>query len=88
MSATYAALVDEARLRWIEQRDHRAAYARAAAKGDRLAIGLMGMDGLAEARQARLADIGRVLAAVSAAHERDAYALAAVIGRPLERDAT
>lgn len=85
---TYASLVTEARLMWIEKRDHRSAYAKAATKGDRLAIGLMGMDGLAEARQARLADIGRVLAAVSAAHERDPDALAAVIGSPLERDAS
>jgi hypothetical protein len=84
---TYASIVDEARLIWSEKRDWIAAYHTSAARGDRLALGHMAMDGINKHRLGTLAEIGKVLAAVAEAHQRDPAALAAVIGDPLAKPA-
>jgi hypothetical protein len=80
----YQPLLDECRLLHSETRDWIAAYRASAEKGDRLAQGHMAMDGINTARFETRTRLGRLVAAVVAADERDPDALRSVIGDPLE----
>ena len=79
----YAALVDQARLIYMERKDQIDALPAAAEKGNAIAKAKMATIDHLKHRLATIGQIGRVLAAVAKADKADPDAVRALIGDPL-----